>query len=292
MEDVLEKAQKMLYDVWPKFKRYDPLKPSEMNCPAPFFLNIIARYCYEKCAKKWRTFKIIKPKTDFALVPVWVCSNHSDRKKKNKWKLRVLIVNPHVNHAFVGYDSKLNPNILFSGTVEMTYVPWIGASEFYGFPLQLQAEYVYNVDWHCGYFVDIATVDMKVLEIKKMCEIQPEFEKPAIYVNPMCEKIMPAAQTDDLPETLQKLLKKEFDSDCSTNFKKIIWCSDYRERLCGSSGFLRIDGERKTILPPEYKLMSYGKLQVCVSKTQSESKTARASSQRAVFFAKARRSNS
>jgi hypothetical protein len=244
MEDVLEEAQKMIYNWSPKSTRYDPLNPSKINCPAPFFLNIIPRYCYEKCKKKWRTLEMKKTKTDFAIVPVWVCSNLSKRKKKNKWRLDVLIAFSHLNYAVTGDSHKLNPNILFAGTVEVTYAPYIGESKAYGDEILIQMEYLYG--W---YFTDIATVDMKVLEVKKMCEIQPEFEKPAIYVPPMCQKIMPAVRTDDLPESLQKLLKKEFDSDCSTEFKSLNW---YFDVCCKRCSYTR---EKRKILPPEYKRM-------------------------------------
>jgi len=249
MEDVLEKAQKMVYNRWPKSTVYNPLKPSKLNCPAPFFLNIIARYCYEKCVKEWRILEIKKSKLYVAFVPVWVCENLSDRKKKNKWKLKVLLAKSDENYAYVIGDCwKPYPNILLVGTVEMTYVPYIGESRVFDESMLLQMEYVYG-----GYYVNSTVVDTKVLEIRKMCEIQPEFEKPEIHVPPMCERIMPAVQTDDLPETLQKLLKKEFDSDCSTNFKFLNWyLADCRQRV-KNSGFFGIT--KKPILPPEYKRM-------------------------------------
>jgi hypothetical protein len=241
MEDVLEKAQKMVYNMWPKSKRYDPLKPSRYNETAPFFLNIIARFCYEKCVRKWRTLKTTKSKLDVAFVPVWVCRNCSEKKKKNKWKLEVLAAWSNANYA--GVTNKLKkPDILFVGTVEMTYVPYIGDSSAYREDLKMKMEYVYG-----GYFVDFTVTDTRVLEVKKMCEIQLEFEKPTIYVPPMCEKIMPAVKTDDLPETLQKLLKKEFDSDCSTEFK----CLNWYFAFCRRRSFWE-----KPILPPEYKIMS------------------------------------
>jgi hypothetical protein len=253
MKNVLGNAQKMIYNRWPKSTSYDPLNPSKMNCPAPFFLDITSRYCYEKCKKKWRALEIKKIKLDFAIVPVWVCSNFSYRKK-NKWILDILIVSSGANYAIRGKGYKLSPNTFFAGTIETTYVPYIGENVFYReSSLLLQMEYVYG-DAYVGYFVDIAIVDMKVLEVKKMCKIQPEFEKPAIYVPSMREKIMPAVRTDDLPESLQKLLKKEFDSDCSTEIKFLNWhLDDCRRRDEKASGFFGI--KEKAILPPEYKRM-------------------------------------
>jgi hypothetical protein len=223
MKDVLEKAQKLIYSEWSKHPNYDPLKPSKLNCSAPFFLNIIARYCYEKCVRKWRTLEITKTKLDIALVPVWICRNSSNKRKKNKWKLEILVAKSDENHVYVRDD--LKPNILFVGTVEMIYMPYIEECGIISEDSRIQKKYVYG-----GYYVDFTIVDSQVLKVKKMCEIQPEFEKPTIYVPPMCEKIMPAVRTDHLPETLQKLLKKEFDSDCSTN-KSLNW---YKKRLASN----------------------------------------------------------
>jgi len=251
MDDVLKNAQKWLYKIWPKSKVYDPLNPGKYNCSAPLFLNILARFCYEVCARKWRTLEIKKNKIDIAFVPVWICSNLSEKKKKNKWRLDVLVAKSDGNYAYVGGG---NPNKLFVGMVEITYVPFIEECRAYSEDLLIEMDYVCHPFVGCGYFVDFAHVDSKVLEVKKMCEIQPEFEMPEISVPPMCEKIMPAVRIDDFPETLQKLLKKEFDSDCSTTFKSLNWYLDY----CNdSSNYYFLGLRKRPILPPEYKIRNW-----------------------------------
>jgi len=260
-DEVLVNAKQWICKQWPKYRAYnplrtelsgyDPLYPSKLNCRVPSLFNIPARFCYEMCARKWRTLKITILKVDVAFVPVWVCSNLSKKNKKNKWKLNLLLAQSDGNYAYVGGG---NPNKLFVGTVEIAYVPYIEECRAYSEDLLIDMYYVCYPFADCGYFVDFAYVDSKVLEVKKMCEVEPEFEMPEIYVPPMCEKIMPAVRIDDLPETLQKLLKKEFDSDCSTAFKSLNWHLDY----CSNSSNYYFWGLRKRpILPPEYKIRNW-----------------------------------
>ena len=248
-DDVLVNAQKLICRLWGKREKFDPLKPSTVNCRAPFFLNLIALYCYGMCVRKWRTLKIKKTKVDIAFVPVWVCDNYSEKKKKNKWKLETLVAKSDEGYAYVKAGVPLNT--FFVGTVEMTYVPHIDRCA------QIDDGVLIGLEYLCdplegsgyGYYVDFEFADYQVLEVKKMCEIQPEFERPTIDVPPMCQKILPAVHTDDLPEALQKLLKKEFDSDCSTYLKRSNWYFDYCAHPC--KNFLGIS--KRPILPPEYQ---------------------------------------